>query len=473
MKCLLTTPSWTYDDIRSVTTRAVAGLWPMPGLLAIGAALRRAGHEVRILEGHFHTHEQLLREVAAWKPDLLGLYSVTLMWDRATKLLREAKRVYPPVFTVAGGPAPTGFRSGSLDETALDAVVYGEGDVTIVKLAERVAAGSDLDGVEGCIWRDGDRIVENPPREPIADLDTLPFPAHDLVAHYPYRPSYGQVLRLPALQVISSRGCANQCIFCFKTIGNATRFRSPRNVVDEIERYVKEYGAREIKFWDEQFMLDHERVMGICEEILRRDLTIVFWCTGRVDTVDEDLLRMMKRAGCWCISYGLESGVEKNLRALHKNTTVEQGREAVLMTHRAGIESMGTYVFGIPGETYQESLETIRFACSLDHFYVEFFPLTPFPGTELYDNVDHYGRINAPQERLGMLFKAAPFVSHTMTAEQIIDLVERGYARYYSRPSYVTRRIAGIRTWYDVQVMFYGALSVATMGVSRLRRAFG
>jgi radical SAM superfamily enzyme YgiQ (UPF0313 family) len=334
-----------------------------------------------------------------------------------------------------------------------------------------VASGTSLTGVHGCIWRDGDRVIENPPRAPITDLDDLPFPAHDLVAHYPYRPSYGQVLRLPALQIVSSRGCGNGCIFCFQTMTTRTRFRSPMNVVDEIELYMTRYGAREIKFWDEQFMLDRGRVLGICEEILRRDLKIVFWCAGRVDTVDDELLRMMRRAGCWCISYGLESGVEKNLKTLRKNASVEQGREAVLRTHQAGIESMGNYVFGIPGETYEEGLETIRFACSMNHFYVEFFPLTPFPGTELYDNVARYGRINAPQERLGMLFKAAPFVPHTMRGEQIVDLAERGYARYYARPSFVLRRIARIRRWYDVQVMFYGALSIATMAFSRLRRA--
>lgn len=469
MRCLLTAPAWTDEDIRSASTRAVSGVWPMPGLLAVGAALRRAGHEVRILEGHFHTTREIVREIDAWKPDLLGVYSVVLMWDRAQELIRQAKGVHPRVFAVAGGPAPTGLMMRCLGEAALDAVVYGEGDLTVVELAERVAAGANLEGVHGCIWRDGDRVVQNPPRAPIPDLDMLPLPAHDLVAHYPYRPSYGQVMRLPAVQVISSRGCANPCIFCFKTIGGATRFRSAGHVVDEIESYVKKYGAREIKFWDEQFMLDRDRVMGICEEILRRNLKIVFWCTGRVDTVDEELLRMMKRAGCWCISYGLETGVEKNLATLNKRTSVEQGREAVLMTHRAGIESMGTYVFGIPGETHEEGLETIRFACNLDHFYVEFFPLTPFPGTELYDAVERYGRVNAPHRRLGMLFKSAPFVPETMTEDEIVDLVERGYSRYYARPSYVLRRLAGIRRWYDVQVMFYGALSVTTMALSRLR----
>ncbi|MBN1424200.1 cobalamin-dependent protein [Candidatus Fermentibacteria bacterium] len=471
MKCLLTSPSWRTEDIRSVQTRAVSGVWPMPGVLSVGAALRQAGHDVRILDGHFHTEAQLLGEIEAWKPDLLGVYSVTLMWNRATELFRRVKRLDPKTFTVAGGPAPTGFMSRCLDEPALDAVVYGEGDLTVVELAARVASGADLDGVQGCVWRDGDLIVQNPPRAPIPDLDALPMPAYDLVAHYSYRPSYGQVKRLPAMQVISSRGCASRCIFCFKTINGATRYRSPGHVVDEIESYVRRHGAREIKFWDEQFMLNRERAMGICEEILRRNLKIVFWCTGRVDTVDEELLRMMKRAGCWCISYGLESGVEKNLATLNKRTTVEQGREAVCLTHRAGIESMGTYVFGIPGETYEEGQETIRFACSMNHFYVEFFPLTPFPGTKLYDEIDRYGRLNAPQERLGMLFKAAPFVAPTMTEEQIVDLVERGYARYYARPSYVLRRIAGIRGWYDVQVMFHGALSVATMGFSRLRHS--
>jgi radical SAM superfamily enzyme YgiQ (UPF0313 family) len=231
--------------------------------------------------------------------------------------------------------------------------------------------------------------------------------------------------------------------------------------------------VREIKFWDEHFALDRERTIGICEEILRRNLKIVFWCSARVDGVDEGLLRMMKRAGCWCINYGMETGVDKNLRTLNKEATVEQGREAVLLTHRLGIDTMGTYVFGIPGETYDEGLETIRFACSLNHFYVEFFPLTPFPGTELYKNAPLYGHINVPLERLGMLFKGAPFVPYTMSAEQIVDLLDRAYTMYYARPSFVLRRMARIREWYDVQAMFFGGLSIARMKFSRLRRAFG
>lgn len=473
MKCLLTAPSWTFDDIRSATTKSVAGVWPMPGLLYIAAVLRRAGHEVRVLESHFHTREEMLKEIGTWKPDLFGVYSVALMWNRARELIRQAKQVHPTVFTVAGGHGPTAFRTACFDEPALDALVCGEGETTAVALAERVASGTNLEGVKGCIWRDGDRIVENPPQDPITNLDVLPFPAYDLVAHYPYRPSYGQVLRLPVAEMVSSRGCKNNCIYCFRMMGNATRFRSPGHVVDEIEWYVKDYGVREIKFWDEHFALDRERTIGICEEILRRNLKIVFWCSARVDGVDEGLLRMMKRAGCWCINYGMETGVDKNLRTLNKEATVEQGREAVLLTHRLGIDTMGTYVFGIPGETYDEGLETIRFACSLNHFYVEFFPLTPFPGTELYKNAPLYGHINVPLERLGMLFKGAPFVPYTMSAEQIVDLLDRAYTMYYARPSFVLRRMARIREWYDVQAMFFGGLSIARMKFSRLRRAFG
>ncbi len=467
MKCLLTAPAWRTGDIRSSTTASVSVVWPMPGLLAIAAALRRAGHTVRILDGYFHTLEEQVREIACWKPDLLGVYSVALMWDRARTFLREATRVHPKVFTVAGGPGPTGAMARCLEEKSLQAMVYGEGDATIVEVAERVASCEGLAGVRGCVWREGERVVHNPPREPIEDLDPLPMPAHDLVAHYPYRPSYGQVLRVPALQVISSRGCANCCLFCFQTMPRRTRFRSPAHVVDEIEWYVRRYGAREIKFWDEQFTLDRERALGICEEILRRGLKISFWCSGRVNTVDRELLRTMRRAGCWCISYGMESGVDKNLVTLRKNATVEQGREAVRMTHEAGIRSMGTYVFGIPGETYDEGLQTIRFACSLGHFYAEFYPLTPFPGSELYENVHAYGRLLAPNDRLGMLFKEAPFAPFTMSAAQVIDLVERAYARFYAWPGYVLSRMVGIRTWYDVAVISHGALSVARMALSR------
>jgi anaerobic magnesium-protoporphyrin IX monomethyl ester cyclase len=442
----------------------------MPGLLYVGAALREAGHDVRIIEGAFHTRQEVLSEISSWKPDLLGVYSVALMWSRAAELMTQVKEVHPSVFTVAGGHGPTAFKESCFDAHAVDAVVYGEGEATAVELAARVSDGASLEGVSGCLWRDGDRVVTNGPREPISDLDVLPFPAYDLVAHYSYRPSYGQVRHVPAIEMVSSRGCPNSCIYCFRIMGPAVRFRSPGNVVDEMELYVRKYGAREIKFWDEHFTLDRARALAICEEILRRELKVEFWCSARVDAVDEELLRMMKRAGCWCINYGLETGVDKNLRALDKEATVEQGVQAVEMTHDAGIETVGTYVFGIPGETYEEGLETIRLACRLNHFYVEFFPLTPFPGTELYENVEKYGKLNAPMERMGMLFKGAPFLPHSMTEDEVVSLLSKAYTVYYGRPSFVLRRIAGIRTFYDVKALYGGGVAIAKMLLGRLRR---
>jgi anaerobic magnesium-protoporphyrin IX monomethyl ester cyclase len=443
----------------------------MPGLLYVAAALREAGHEVRIVEGAFHTRAQVLEEIRSWKPDLLGVYSVALMWGRAAELMAQAKQVHPGLFAVAGGHGPTAFKQRCLDAPAVDAVVYGEGEATAVELAARVSEGADLNGVNGCVWRDGDGVVVNAPREPISNLDVLPFPAYDLVAHYHYRPSYGQVRRLPAIEMVSSRGCPNSCIYCFRIMGPAVRFRSPGNVVDEMEVYVKDYGAREIKFWDEHFTLDRARALAICEEILKRGLKVPFWCSARVDAVDEELLRMMRKAGCWCINYGLETGVEKNLQALDKDATVEQGIRAVEMTHAAGMETVGTYVFGIPGETYEEGLETIRLACRLNHYYVEFFPLTPFPGTELYENIDKYGTLNAPMERMGMLFKGAPFLPRTMTEDDVVGLLSKAYTTYYGRPSFALRRIARIRTWYDVQALYGGGLAIAKMMLGRLRRA--
>ena len=470
MRCLLTAPSWSAEDIRSADTKAVSGVWPMPGLMYIAAVLREAGHEVRILEGAFHTRAEVITEIASWKPGLLGVYSVALMWNRAEELFRAAKEVVPAVFTVAGGHGPTAFMEQCFSNGAVDAVVYGEGELTAVDLAEHVSLGETLRDVPGCIWKDGNQITVNPPREPIPDLDVLPFAAYDMVAHYPYRPSYGQVRRLPAVEMVSSRGCPNSCIYCFRIKGSAVRFRSAKNVVDEMEIYVRKYGVKEIKFWDEHFTLDRERALAICDEILRRDLRVHFWCSARVDAVDPELLSMMKRAGCWCINYGLETGVEKNLTTLNKETTVAQGIRAVEMTHAAGIETVGTYVFGIPGETYAEGLETIKLACRLDHYYAEFFPLTPFPGTELYENIDKYGTLNAPLDRLGMLFKAAPFVPYSMTEDEIIRLLDTAFTVYYGRPSFVLRRIAGIRTWYDVEAIAHGGLSILNMAYRRLKR---
>jgi radical SAM superfamily enzyme YgiQ (UPF0313 family) len=348
---------------------------------------------------------------------------------------------------------------------ALDAIVIGEGEITSRELICAVENGDDLRDVRGLLVRDGDRLMRTPPREIIDDLDQLPFPAVDLCEMDRYYPSFEQVSTVPAMQMLASRGCTGSCLYCYKMYGNRIRLRDPARVVDEIEYYIRNYGTREIKFWDEHFSHDHRHVYAICDEIIRRGIKVRWWVSCRADSVDRPLLQAMKRAGCWCINYGVESGLQKHLDTLMKHETIEQIREAVRLTHSVGIKTHTTYIFGIPGETFEDGLRTIEFAKELNSFTVEFFPITPFPGTPLYKGVNKglFGTMSSNLCDQGMLLDRPCFIPFTMTADEIMELRRLAYLKYFMRPGFLLYRLTNIMSPFQLRAVFHGAISLLQM----------
>ena len=463
MRIVLFVPNWTFVDMRSEDTQGIAGVWPPTGLMYVAAVLQKAGHQVFIEDGAFYSTEALIQRILSHEPDVTGAFVIAMFWERTVKLFKKLKAGKPSLKIIAGGHAPSALGKRCLEESPeLDAAVRGEAEYTVLELVEAWSNGSDIDGIKGCTVRDSSgTITENPPRELIANLDELPFPAVDLIDLSVYQPSAGQVLRLPVMQVISSRGCTHMCLYCYRLMGeHCLRMRSPENVVDEIELYVKKYGAKEIKFWDELFTHQKSRVMEICRLIIERKLDITWWCSARGDTVDEEMLRAMKDAGCWCINFGVESAVQKNLDTLRKGIKIQTSIDAIKLTHKVGIRTFGTYIFGIPGETWEEGLETIRLARKLRSFYTEFFPITPFPGAELYDNSEKYGRVLRDISDTGMLKEEIPFEPYTMTAEEISKLRKLAYRTVYLDPRYILMRVFAVRSWFEVQTLFRGAISL-------------
>ncbi|MCD4652341.1 B12-binding domain-containing radical SAM protein [bacterium] len=462
MKILLIVPPWTILDIRAHDTQGIAGMWPPVGTLYIASVLREAGFEITFRDGGFYSHQQLLDIVKEEKPDAVGAFVIAMFWERTRSLFRDIKKLLPECYLFAGGHGPSAFGTRALEECdSLDAIVYSEGEYSTRELMEKVRDGKTTRGVAGTAVRTNGEIIENPRREYIKNLDDLPFPAMDLVEHDRYVPSYGQVLKQPSFQVISSRGCKNDCIYCYRLMGrNVLRMRSPRNVVDEIQYYVEEYGAKDIKFWDESFTYDRNRAMSICKELLRRGIDVSWWISARADTVDDELLEMMKKAGCWCINFGVESGVQKNLDTLRKNLTIPQITKAVKAAHRAGIKTFTTYIFGIPGETFEDGLKTIELAKKLNSYITEFFPISPFPGTDLWDIACNSSSFKSDVRNIGLLKEEIAYAPDTMSHEDVAELRRRAFREYYIRPVFIWRYLMGIRSWFELKGMFAGALTL-------------
>jgi anaerobic magnesium-protoporphyrin IX monomethyl ester cyclase len=368
---------------------------PLPplSLSYLAGVLKREGIEVKILDflvTHYHPRK-LRRELEEYGPQLVGATCVTLNYPIARRMLKVCKTFDPHIFTVIGGPHVT----FALEETLLqspwiDAVVIGEGERTLAELAKAVAEGKDLHHMAGIGFADGGRVVKTSPQAPIENLDQLPLPARELLPMARYR-----ALGTPCT-VVTSRGCPFSCIFCSgrRMFGPKVRFRSAGPVVDEMEKLQRDFGLERINIVDDTFTVNHRHAEAVCEEILRRNLKIKWSVFARVDRISEDLARLMNRAGCEWVLFGVESADESILKTIRKGITPEEVRRGVKIAAEAGINVFNSFIFGLPGESWDTALKSLAFGDELYHKYgakYGFHMLAPLPGTELYERAKDYG----------------------------------------------------------------------------------
>ncbi|UCG78024.1 MAG: radical SAM protein [Nitrospirota bacterium] len=463
MKCVLVIPSWEPEEIFPTKTAASQiNYWQPLGTLSVASSLLEAGHDVKFLNGAFLDHAGILDEIERYAPEFVGLYSTAFGWYKAVKTAEDIKKLIPGAFLAVGGPYPIAMKDKCLKDTdAIDAVVTGEGEFTVIEMIERLSEERSLHGVKGVAFRSQrDVIWRNPERDLIADLDSLPFPARELLGHDEYIPPPATYKRKPVAVIMTSRGCNRRCIFCFqmdRERKSGIRFRSVENVMKEIELCLAQ-GYREIKFIDDNFAADRQRARNIAREIKKQGLDFTWFASACVHHVDLEMLSEFKDAGCWAILMGAESGVQKDLNTLKKGITVEQIRKAVTVAKQAGLRVFTPFLFGIPGQTYEDGLRSIDFACEIDPDVANFHALTPFPGTELYDKVDDYGWMS--DNLADLTYQGSAFVPYTMSRKQISDLRQVAFRRFYSRPRFLLRRVIGLRSLNDLIAAYRGIKSL-------------
>lgn len=439
--------------------------YPQPpmGLLQLAAALESEDYTVKIIDAN--ALGLLPEEIIPYlyDTDVVGLTAMTPTVTKAIDIARSIKKARPELPVVLGGNHATLMPGETLAAAPeIDYLVRGEGEGTFLELLAALEAGRSPDEIRGISYRKDGRIVDTALREGIEELDSLPFLSYHLLPLRAYRPHPPHGRALPFAVMITSRGCPYRCAYCSKPVfGSKFRAQSPGRVVDEIAYLQESFGVRELAFYDDVFTLDKRRADGIATEIRRRGLKILWSCETRVNLVDKELLANMKKAGCYSVSYGIESGSQRILNTIEKDITLDQAEEAVRYTREAGLHAIGYFMVGSPGETVETIRETTDFARKLKLDFAQFSITTPFPGTALYDlYLEGGGSDDIPWEDYvyaGSGEGNAPvFESSSLSRADILYWQKRAYREFYLRFSYICRRLRRSTSIGDIKVNLNG-----------------
>jgi radical SAM superfamily enzyme YgiQ (UPF0313 family) len=472
MKIALVLPPITLEERYNKAIAHVAGSLPPLGLLSIGTVLKKAGHDVIVIDGSTHRINEIMAKIEDFRPKIVGITAMTVMWPKAKLLSRNIKEKWPDMNIIIGGVHATLIREKAfLEIPQIDAISWGEGEFSMLEYVNNFSSLEKSASIDGIAFRHKNgEIIIGKDREPIKDTNMLPIPDRSLVATTSYIPAFEQFRRLPVTNMFTTRGCPFQCIFCLPNLlGKGVRYRSVEKVIDEIKYLVKEFGIKDIAFWDDTFTLNKKRVFGICEQIIEKKIKIIWSAQARADCVTPDMLYRMAEAGCWKLFYGVESLVQKNLDTLKKGETVEQIFQAIEWTKKVGIEVEASFIFGIPGETFQEGLETIRLAKKLDPDYAKFFCLTPYG--RLLQELDKYGTIPSLNEG-NFSGNIISFVPYSMTKEELQKLYCTAYRKFYFRPKMLFKKLKKFNNPVEIKKSIKGLLALATFIIGDLKSGF-
>jgi len=423
--------------------------------------------EVAILdcEGLGLSYEQIEDKVRDVGPDIVAITLPTPAYAQVLEVCARLKKISSDIMIVVGGPHPSALPEQTLKEPDIDIGVIGEGEVTFCCLIDALENKTDLADLRGIVYKDGQGKIHLTPRAPlIKDLDSLPFPARDLLPLDIYlAPPTKRMSDKKSGNMITSRGCPYRCTYCMASVmwERKVRFRSVKNVVDEIEHCLKEFGLGEFNFHDELFTQNRQRTLDICREIRRRKLDIAWVCMIRVDYIAEDVLLEMKAAGCRKIMFGFESGSQMILDKMKKKVALERAEEAVAAVKKVGIKTAGNFMFGNIGETEETIRQSIDLAKKLNTDTCAFFISSPYPGTEFYEIAKEKGYL-----RSDLQWKDFCLVSNNLPplnlpglpAERLLELQKQAYREYYLRFAYLKEKLLGIRSMVEIKNLINGAL---------------
>lgn len=437
MKVLFVNPPQTASKYKFMGVIA-----PPLGIAYMAGVLQENNIDVEILDASAEDMDfkDVEKELLKRKPDLVALTALTPTIGRALETAQVVKETLPDSIVVMGGYHPTFNFIETLEDENVDIVIRGEGEYIMLNLVQALENQSSLHDVKGIVFEDKNskEIVVNPEAPLIQDLDELPFPALNLLPMKKYR-----LLDMDThmTTMITTRGCPMQCSFCSSAAmhGRKIRERSVENIVDEIEHLKTDYNIDTIAFMDDTFTLKKRKVMAICDEILKRNIKIMWGCTSRVDTLDEEVLKKMKESGCITIFIGVESSDQQQLDRMCKNTTITKIENAFKIARKLKIRTIASVALGMPGDTKEIMNKTIKFVHKLKPNYAIYSLATPYPGTKFYKESFEKNLIKIKDwSKYTLITPILETVDCSL--KDMRKIQAKAFMKFYLRPHYIIRQ---------------------------------
>lgn len=441
------------------------GVFPPMGILYLAGAIRASGrHEVALVDCILErlSPEDVVARVEAFAPDVVGMTVYTPNLFDALLVSRAVRKALPGGILVWGGPHTMLFPEESMAQPEVDFLITGEAEESLVAFLNAQEDGTSLDVIPGVWYRDQGTVKNTGDPGYIKNIDALPFPAFDLLDFKRYYSAIGT--GLPVGSICSSRGCPFHCTFCCKPY-STYRSRSVENILAEIEQYYAQ-GIREFFFFDDLFNASSKRVCSIAQGLLDKAWKDVVWSfRGRVDAVDEDMLRLAKKSGCRQILFGVEDASEEGLRAIRKKITPEQVRQAMKLCRKVGILTSTNWIIGFPHHrTREDVLRLIEDAVSIDSDFAQFNICITYHGTEIFDQGVAKGLFDKDIWRNHARDPIPNFVEpiweEHLSRSQLSQLLKRCYLRFYFRPIPILRKFFRIRRLNEFLLFVRGALTI-------------
>lgn len=439
--------------------RSAGAVLPPLGILYIAGVLEKAGFTVEVLDANARQMDSIAvaQHIRATNPDLLGLTGTTLSFGENIKIATQMKACMPHLPIVIGGVHAQGMAKEILtEETCFDFVIPGEGEYTFLEFAQTFMTGGNVKQVPG-VWFCEQGVVKNSgPGRIVEDLDDLPFPArhllHDMSVYHQKTFCYRVN---PHLTMFTQRGCPFKCVFCSsskqfrETFNSKVRAHSVDYVRREIQHLIDTYGVREICFADDTFNLNRTRTRDLCDMIISNFPNLKWSCNFEVNICDEEMLTHMKKAGCWLIQMGVETGNAEIMKEINKGITLDQVRYVTQLAYRLGMAIKCSFILGNPGDTKETIEETICFAESLEAQYVAFGMMSPLPGSYFWQTADKYGKFDRKAyDKFSMSWPS--FVPHGLDPDYLRRKQNEAHKRIYLRPIMIGRHLKLIRSLSDL-----------------------